>query len=274
MVKFNNKLLGIAVAGMLAAGPVGAVTFGTSADGTGMSLNDILNNITTKNRTPACDESLGDTCSTSVDMINDQVSGDAYWQVEATGGSVSTIVIEVAGNAGKNTFGIFDKADETNTLQLFDGLAGATDQVTLSVATTVHGDYQFSAGGTTKIFGGDTFGYYLSGPGGKFYSDSNKNLFGDDQMVAYQGKGTRGQDYLEYGNGIITRKGWWTSASYMLGWEDLPVNTFGTNGGSDKDYQDFVVLVESIVPVPAPATLALLGLGLLGIGYSARRKTA
>ena len=50
----------------------------------------------------------------------------------------------------------------------------------------------------------------------------------------------------------------------MLGWEDV---AYG-----DNDFDDMVVMVESVRPVPEPTTLGLMGLGLLSLGLLARRK--
>lgn len=200
----------------------------------------------------------GTPLSAAPDVNLNQAAESGQFQIEASGGSVSTMVIEVAANASTNTFGIYDVADPTKYLELFSGAASSGGQAFLSVSDT----YLFSViGGSGVQFNGPTFGYYLrTGSGKTFYSQAILNG-GDDQLVAYQGDG----DYIK----LPTRPaGKWGSSSYVLAWEDTPL------ASSDKDYQDMVVYVESVTAVPEPGTAALFGLAGLGLAFTRRRKGA
>jgi hypothetical protein len=74
-----------------------------------------------------------------------------------------------------------------------------------------------------------------------------------DHMVTWQILGNEGNPDNNVG-------------AFVIAWEDL-------RGGGDRDFNDLIVEVD-IASAPIPASVWLLGSGLLGLGGIARRKKA
>jgi len=208
-------------------------------------LQDVLDNITVGG-------------SSSVDVTTDYIPdiNDSVWTITGSGSSVVTMIIELGDYAPHNTFGVYNGADY---VELFDGSASAGNPTVLSIAA--NGDVYVNFTPTGTSFSSTNFGFYLDssyyGNGGLFHSDTALNDDGIDHMLAYQGND---MDQVQIG---FWAPGTWTDNEFILAFEDL-------YGGGDMDYDDMVLMVES-VQVPEPGTILLLGSALIGLGLMVRK---
>jgi hypothetical protein len=208
--------------------------------------------------------------NTTTDCLADGT--DAHWT--SVSPTSATILLEIAGFANQNRFGIYDAANPDNRVQIFNGASGPGTTALLSFTSVAGGTQVTITVGTrswssTTPFVGDAFGFYLRTPdpdaqtlGQTFFSDSSLNG-GLDRMYAYRGNGG------QFISGPVANDGnpandIFGATDALLAYEDL------VHG--DRDFQDFVVLVRGVTPVPLPTAAWLLASGLLTLGAAARRR--
>lgn len=197
-------------------------------------------------------------------------TADSAWTT--AGAAAATLIVEIAGYASQNTFGIYDLGNTGNFIQIYAGENSPFDRRTLTF-TQNGGAYDVGVwrnGGTELVSSGsflsDQFGFYLSTPEIQtYYSDTALNADGFDHLYAYQGNGAgflNTPSVPEFLRGTTFH-----DQMYLLAWEDL-------FGGGDGDYQDMVLLTEFMVPVPVPPALVLLASALAGLGAMGRRASS
>lgn len=159
-----------------------------------------------------------------------------------------TLLAEYANLASGNSFGIYDE-NTGEELSLFTGGTDVNTGVTIS--------FDLASGQATNLTTeesaevGSTFGFYIdNGDGNKYYSDSELNE-GFDPALIYDTVGTSGEGL--FGSNLVV--------------------AFEDQEAGDRDYNDLVVGLTDVEAVPEPGTLALFGMGLLGVGAATRRKS-
>jgi len=187
----------------------------TSPDG--VTLQDYLNGI-----------------GESINVETDQLDAQVWDGSGAPGNKTFTLLIELAGYAQQNAIGVYNSSGgpSPTLFQMFPSAATAGWYVNAHFASgnlTVqlfdnNGVFQ----GSTNYAGVDanSFGFYLQGPGGTFYSEDYRNGGGLPQVLTYAGTGVDEGDWFEC-------------------FEDLPRSV-----SSDSDFQDAILLLQAIVPTP------------------------
>jgi hypothetical protein len=237
-VILTGVLLAMAGVGLMAGSAMA-----TAVNVTGANGESTLNQIFTAN-------------NWTINANSDQLTNDAYWQIaEQQSGAWASMIIEISAGSSSNTFGIYDGAG--HAVQLMDGAANAGDKVAITMTGTLLSAafYDNGALDIAKSFSNvqfsTVFGFYLGNANGPlFYSDATKNSDSADHMVSYAGTGANG---LSVGH-------------HILAFEDTASSNW------DWDYNDMVLMVESVKPVPEPATMLLFGTGIASLAGVIRRR--
>jgi hypothetical protein len=149
-----------------------AVSFGTSWDGPGQSLQEQLDAIT-----------VG---GPNIDTVNNQ-TGSQLFTNTATGSSIGSFMFEIAGFASTNKFGIYNQNGDKALL--FDGVNDSGDRTVVdflgdgSVSVSTKGllpDYKGPTVDREYANFGNIFGYYLErGDGTTFYTQTGRQATRD-----------------------------------------------------------------------------------------------
>lgn len=189
---------------------------------------------------------------TDVDGVNDDAT--------------AFLLFELAGNAGSNSFGIYGFTTNPDgsvtlgeTLQLFAGPAapifGDGSSFPLISSTTVAWNAAHTVATANGVSAniGTNFGFYIANGSFRAYTHSSLNTGNADMAGIYDVTGATGP----YVGGLL-------GSDVVVAFEDVY--------GGDFDYNDLVVGVTDVAPVPEPGTLGLIGLGLFAVGFAARRR--
>lgn len=176
----------------------------------------------------------------SINVLTDQEDAQR-WLSTVSNNNTFTIQVELAGNAASNTIGLYNAAFGAPPLyQVFPGAATTGWFATASWRTAptrvvvnlfdnnaaFQGQSIYTLGPPDK----NDFGFYLAGPCNTFYTQDARNPGGVAQALTFKGTGQN-------------------SGSWWLAWEDLSAAC-----GSDYDYDDCVLFLESINPTPVSTT--------------------
>jgi hypothetical protein len=177
--------------------------------------------------------SVGQTINVNTDQDATQV-----WTHTVSGTTTFTIEFQSSPNATVQQFGLYNASAAIPPL--FFLMSGSVGPLGFSTATFKPGNIlvvnRFDALGnflSTTTFGGvdgSNFGFYLSTPGGTVFTEDSRNPGSAAHALSFRGTGA------DAGT-------WW------LAWDEAEAA-----GPSDQDFDDCVILMESVNPTPVNNT--------------------
>ncbi len=168
----------------------------------------------------------------SINVLGDQVDGQV-WTASVSGNATFTLMIELSTNAASNAIGVYNTA-APGVPPLFNIFPGTASAGWFATAHFGGGNLTVTLFNQLSVIQGqityagvdpNSFGFYIVGPGGTFYSQDSRNAGGLPRILTYLGTGQNFGD-------------WWEC------FED----SAGASAG--KDFDDVVLLMQSVVPTP------------------------
>ncbi len=250
---FFSFLIGIMITSIAAETALGAIINPNRPWGTTASLNEV--------------QTVFTAIGSSLDPVADQ-TGYGYFEPAGAGNSTAAYIATVSWGWPELEFGIYDLDDPTNMVKLFDeSLLSAGDSVLINFSQTLN-SIVVSDVDTLVVVDSTTyfreFGFYAITTTsvnpettiGPFYSEDSLNPGGWARFLTYEAKG----DMVTIGG-----EGPYNDAAHWYIATEAGSYGAGTTWGAD--FSDFIVQMQSIVPVPVPAAilLGILGLSVAGI---------